>query len=296
MPRNNPIGLESGKPHPPKTHLQLVMIPLEDFHEDIIGKASRGLGISKRELADKADVAVERIQALLAGEVDEEAIRAVAPALSLDGEKLVVSANKAWRPEDHAIEGLFQANTPYHDMLVNAFLIWDSSSNKAVVFDTGTDCGPILEQIKQRNLTVDAVLLTHTHGDHVADLDRLLSETGNPTVYANRLEPHPGATLIDEGWTLEIGGLSLRALLTSGHSVGGTTFLVDGLAQPVAIVGDALFAGSMGGGMISFAEALQNNRDKLMTLPDETLVCPGHGPISSIGEEKQANPFFPEFG
>ena len=270
------------------------MIPIEDFHEDIIGKASRGLGISKRELANKSGVTVERIQALLTGEVDEEAIRAIAPALGLDVEKLVVSANKAWRPENHAIDGLFQANTPYHDMLVNAFLIWDSSSNKAIVSDTGTDCGPMLEQINQRDLSVEAVLLTHTHPDHVADLDRLLSATGAPPVYANRLEPHPGAELIDEGWKLQVGELSIRAILTSGHSVGGTTYLVDGLSQPVAIVGDALFAGSMGGGMISFADALQNNRQKLMTLADDTLVCPGHGPISSIGEEKQANPFFPE--
>ena len=180
-------------------------------------------------------------------------------------------------------------------MLVNAFLLWDPSSGKAAVFDTGTDCGPILEQISQRNLSVEAVLITHTHGDHVADLDRLVSETGSPPVYANRLEPHPGAKVIDEGWTLEVGALSLRALLTSGHSVGGTTYLVAGLAQPVAVVGDALFAGSMGGGMISFPDALRNNREKLMTLPENTLVCPGHGPVSTIGEEKKANPFFVDF-
>ncbi|MFP6901548.1 MAG: MBL fold metallo-hydrolase [Opitutales bacterium] len=270
------------------------MIPIEDFHEDIIGKAARGLGVPRNELADKANLSVERVHALLGGAVDEEAIRAVAPILGLDGEKLVVSANKAWRPQDREVDGLFQANTPYHDMLVNAFLLWDPASQQAAVFDTGTDCGPILEQISQRNLSVEAVLLTHTHGDHVADLDRLLGETGHPTVYANRLEPHPGAELIDEGWTLEIGALSLRALLTSGHSIGGTTYLVDGLSQPVAVVGDALFAGSMGGGMTSFADALRNNREKLMTLPDDTIVCPGHGPVSTIGEEKQANPFFPE--
>jgi glyoxylase-like metal-dependent hydrolase (beta-lactamase superfamily II) len=114
-------------------------------------------------------------------------------------------------------------------------------------------------------------------------------------MYVNRLEPHPRAQLIDEGWSLGIGSLFLRALLTSGHSAGGTTYLVDGLSQPVAVVGDALFAGSMGGGMISFVDALRNNREKLMSLPDDTLVCPGHGPISTIGEEKQANPFFPEF-
>ena len=71
--------------------------------------------------------------------------------------------------------------------------------------------------------------------------------------------------------------------------------MVDGLSQPVAVVGDALFAGSMGGGMVSFPDALRNNQEKLMTLPDDTIVCPGHGPISTISEEKAANPFFPEF-
>ncbi|MFP6855238.1 MAG: MBL fold metallo-hydrolase [Opitutales bacterium] len=271
------------------------MISIEDFHEDVIGKAARGLGISKSELAEKAGVAIERIRAVLHGEVDEEAIRAVAPVLALDGEKLVVSANKAWRPKDHQLDGLFQANTPYHDMLVNASLLWDSYTGKAVVFDSGTNCGTILEEIVRRSLSVEAVLLTHTHGDHVADVERLLAQSGNPPLYTNRLEPYAGAQLIDEDWILEVGALSIRALLTSGHSVGGTSYLIDGLSQPVAVVGDALFAGSMGGGMISFSDALQNNREKLMSLPDETLICPGHGPISSIGEEKQANPFFPEF-
>jgi glyoxylase-like metal-dependent hydrolase (beta-lactamase superfamily II) len=64
---------------------------------------------------------------------------------------------------------------------------------------------------------------------------------------------------------------------------------------PVAIVGDAIFAGSMGGGMVSYEDALRTNRDKIMTLPDKTILCPGHGPITSVGEEKKYNPFFPEF-
>ena len=75
----------------------------------------------------------------------------------------------------------------------------------------------------------------------------------------------------------------------------GLTYLMDGLPCPVAIVGDALFAGSMGGGMVSYQDALRNNREKIMTLTDPTVICPGHGPMSTIGEEKNYNPFFPEF-
>jgi glyoxylase-like metal-dependent hydrolase (beta-lactamase superfamily II) len=219
----------------------------------------------------------------------------VAPILGLDGEKLVVSARKAWRPVGRKLSGFFQANTPYHDMRVNAYLLWDEDSRKAATFDTGTDVTPLLEQVREHSLSVEAIFLTHTHGDHIADLAQLQSETGNPPVYVNRLEPLPQTVLIDEGFQISIGGMTIRSLLTSGHSAGGTTYLVGGLAWPVAIVGDALFAGSMGGGMISYADALQNNREKLMTLPDETIVCPGHGPMTTIGEEKRSNPFFPEF-
>ena len=71
--------------------------------------------------------------------------------------------------------------------------------------------------------------------------------------------------------------------------------MVEGLERPVAIVGDALFAGSMGGGMVSWSDALANNRAKLFSLPDDTVICPGHGPMSSIGEEKAHNPCYPEY-
>jgi len=71
--------------------------------------------------------------------------------------------------------------------------------------------------------------------------------------------------------------------------------VIDGLDRPIAIVGDAIFAGSMGGGMVSYQDALQTNREKIMTLADDTVLCPGHGPMTTVGEEKKNNPFFPEF-
>ena len=70
---------------------------------------------------------------------------------------------------------------------------------------------------------------------------------------------------------------------------------LNGLSKPVAIVGDAIFAGSMGGGKISYADALRTNREKIMSLSDETILCPGHGPLTTVMEEKCNNPFFPEF-
>ena len=84
----------------------------------------------------------------------------------------------------------------------------------------------------------------------------------------------------------------METRLTSGHSAGGVTYFIRGLARPVAIVGDSIFAGSMGGGMVSYADALRNNREQILTLPDETIICPGHGPLTTVGEQKAANPFF----
>lgn len=84
----------------------------------------------------------------------------------------------------------------------------------------------------------------------------------------------------------------MRALATSGHTKGGTTYFVTGLARPVAAVGDAMFAGSMGGGNVSYEDALRNNVEKILALPDETLILPGHGPVATVGEQKLHNPFF----
>ena len=70
------------------------------------------------------------------------------------------------------------------------------------------------------------------------------------------------------------------------------TYVVTGLTRPIAIVGDSLFAASMGGGNVSYQDALRNNLEKILTLPDETIICPGHGPMTTVTEEKQHNPFF----
>src|SRR5260370_359642 len=80
--------------------------------------------------------------------------------------------------------------------------------------------------------------------------------------------------------------------LSWGHLRGGMSYVVTGLARPIAIVGDSLFAGSMGGGNVSYNDAVRNNLEKILTLPEETIICPGHGPMTTVREEKQHNPFF----
>jgi glyoxylase-like metal-dependent hydrolase (beta-lactamase superfamily II) len=101
-----------------------------------------------------------------------------------------------------------------------------------------------------------------------------------------------GAHSFDPGREFSVGSLRIGTRLTWGHSKGGITYVIMGLRRPVAIVGDAVFAGSMGGGAVSYADALRTNREEIFSLPDETIICPGHGPMTSVGEEKAHNPFF----
>lgn len=275
-------------------------IPLEDYYEDIVGKAATGLRIGKRELAEKAGLSTDAVKDAMNGVFAEETARAVAPVLNLDADSLVDSGKNAWHPGAVEMIGLSSFNTPfpipgYEEMTVNAFLIWDPASKQAAAFDTGADASGILDTIKEHDLSLMGVFLTHTHGDHIADVDRLCRETGNPTVYVNQREPYGGASLIDEGDRFRVGVLTMEARLTHGHSPGGTTFVISGLERKVAVVGDSLFANSMGGAPNSYLQALENNHDKILSLPDNTIICPGHGPMTTVGEEKAHNPFHPEF-
>ena len=268
---------------------------LEDLHQDILGKAMRGLGIGKNEMAQRLGVGKPEIEAILHGELGEKLINAMADELELDGKKLIQSARKNWFPAPVLLRGLKQVSSSFGDMVVNTYLVWDEVTRKAWIFDTGTDAQPILALIEKENLKVDAIFLTHTHRDHIACLDKLLCGIGKQPVYVHKLEPLDGCNAIEEGFEHSIDSLSLKTRHTHGHSVGGITYLINGLSTPLVIVGDAMFAGSMGGGIISYKDALRTNREKIMSLPDDMILCPGHGPMTTVLDEKKHNPFFPEF-
>jgi glyoxylase-like metal-dependent hydrolase (beta-lactamase superfamily II) len=269
-------------------------IPLEDNVSDILGKAQRGLGISDSQLAERAGISADAVRQLRGGDLTGEAIERVAPVLKLSAPALRKLAANDWKPETiGGVDGLAMFNTTYGDMTVNAYLVWDPATRDAVAFDTGADCSGMLRRIESERLTPKLILLTHAHPDHVADLRRLRKATGAP-VYISEREPEEGAEPIAEGKRFKVGALQIEARLTSGHSPGGITYVVTGLARPIAVVGDSLFAASMGGGNVSYEDAVRNNREKILTLPAETIVCPGHGPLTTVGKEKRENPFFAE--
>lgn len=271
-------------------------LPLEDLFNDVIAKSMRGLGINDAALAAQSGASVEDIAAAKDGKVDDRLLREIAPHLQLDGLSLVTMAHQEWQPLPVSVPGLEQFNTTYHDMTVNAYLVWDAETKNAIAFDTGADAGPMIDFIQEKGLNLSLIFLTHTHGDHIQDLAKL-SADGTVTAFVHEKESCPGAktfSLSDtEAW--ESGALRVEARSTWGHSKGGITYLVSGLKHPIAIVGDALFASSMGGGMVSYADALATNRKEIFTQPDSTVICPGHGPMTTVGEEKAHNPFYPEF-
>ncbi len=121
-----------------------------------------------------------------------------------------------------AFDGLAQFNTAFDDMTVNAYLAWDPSTKEAAAFDTGGDCTPILEHLDSLGLTLQSIFLTHTHGDHIFDLDRLRHRTGAPAFVSIR-EPIEGAESVEPGREFSLGSLRIGTRLTWGHSRGGLT-------------------------------------------------------------------------
>lgn len=269
-------------------------IPLEDNFNDVINKAQRGLNISDEDLAQRAEVSIADLAAVKAGQPIDAVTRRVARHLRLSPAALEALSHKAWYPQQPNFPTGFAAfNTPYEDMTVNSYLIWDGRTKIAAAFDTGAKCEGMLDVVQAEGLSLRYIFITHTHEDHIADLAQLAAAT-KAEVWVSELEPtpSPAAKTFKENAHFHIGPLAIKTLLTSGHSPGQTTFYVTGLSWPIAVVGDSLFASSMGGSPTHFAEQLRNDREKIFSLPNDTVLACGHGPLTTLSQEKKHNPFF----
>ena len=268
-------------------------IPLEDNFVDVIGKAQRGLQLSDKQLCAKAGIPPADLALIKSGKVKEEPLRAAARALNLGGDALMALALRKWYPEQPVFpRGFAMFNTPDGDLTVNSYLIWDTQTKLAAAFDTGTSVEAMLDVIKSEHLNLRYIFITHTHDDHIAALPQLAAATP-AEVWSSELEPvaHPGAKFFKENVHFHLGEIAIKTLLTSGHSVGQTSFYVTGLSWPLAIVGDSLFSASIGGGLVSFEDQCRNNRRKLLNLPTDTVFACGHGPLTTLKQEKRNNPF-----
>lgn len=271
----------------------MARIPLEDNFNDVINKAQRGLKIADADLAARADVSLADLAAVKAGKPIDAVIRRVARHLRLSPDALEVLTHKRWYPQIPDFpKGFAVFNTPYGDMTVNSYLIWDARARIAAAFDTGATSQAMLDLITAEKLTLRYVFVTHTHEDHIADLANLAAAT-RAEVWSSELEPvdYPGAKTFKENAHFHVGSLAVKTLFTNGHSPGLTTYYVTGLSWPLAVVGDAIFASSMGGSPTHFAVQFRNNKEKILTLPRDTVLAPGHGPLTTLAQEKQHNPF-----
>ncbi|MEB3329797.1 MAG: MBL fold metallo-hydrolase [Candidatus Sericytochromatia bacterium] len=267
------------------------MAQLEDHAGDVIRKAMRGRGVDLHALAAQTGLSLRAIAALREGRGDAAHLPVVAAVLGLDAPALAALAAGAYDPAVPMPAGLLRVSTPHGGLVVHAYVAWRPGGRGAVAFDTGTDVRPLLEALATRGLTLEAVFITHGHLDHVGAASALGDATG-ASLHAPAAEPLPGALPVRPGACYAVAGLAIEALETTGHTVGGTSYRVTGLDVPLVVVGDALFAGSMGGGLASYADALRTNRAALLSLPPETVVAPGHGPLTTVGLERRHNPFF----
>jgi hydroxyacylglutathione hydrolase len=193
----------------------------------------------------------------------------------------------------------------------NCSILGDETSREAIVVDPGDDIPKIMAILNRHHLTVKQILITHAHIDHIAGAARLKKLTGAPILYNPRDLPlvkmmdvqagwlgmptpevQPPDDTLDEGRLIAIAGLSGSILHTPGHTQGSVCLhLAD---QNLLLAGDTLFAGSVGRTDLPGGDGptlIRSIREKLLTLPDTTVVIPGHGPSTTIGEELESNPF-----
>ena len=264
---------------------------LEDELGDIIGKARRGLGLSPRQLAQASGLQVTTIVNIEAGlgAPARDDLARLAAALNLSAPKLVAIALDDWQPERPALDRwghVAEIRSFYGDYDVKCYLQWDDAGN-AALFDTGVDAGAVLQVIDKNKLHLRGVFITHSHPDHIGALAQIRKQSPHGRI-ENMESQFP------DGFSIQMNGLSIQAVPTPGHSADAMTFIVHdrGDRPAIAYVGDSLFAGSVGGAGASYPLLLQSVRDRILSLPSDTLICPGHGPMTTVAEEKAHNPFF----
>ena len=192
---------------------------------------------------------------------------------------------------------------------VNAIIAYDSDSLKGILIDPGEEPETIVSAIEKSGVKLESIVLTHGHGDHIGAVGVLRDKLSLPVAIGRyddemlsdpalnlaanmgiELILEPAERLLDEGDIIEVGSFSFEVMHTPGHTKGSVSLK----SGRDVIVGDLVFCGSVGrtdlpGG--SFQELLRSIKEKILTLPDETRLYPGHGPVTTVGRERVSNPF-----
>ena len=186
---------------------------------------------------------------------------------------------------------------PNQTLSVNHYLLVDASTQTALLFDTGADATDTLKYLQSNSLSLSAIFITHQHRDHISALNQFTeaypkadiyaSQASNDSRYSFNLNQSPNKPQ-------KFGSFEIEAYKTTGHTEDGMSFKVTGLSNNIMFVGDALFAHSQGGiySREDYQQALTINRSNILSQSDDTILAPGHGPLTTVCHEKQNNPFY----
>jgi len=270
---------------------------LEDHLGDIIRKARLMTNVSADAAAKAAGLSESELTALEeSGKISKQLnFSALAQLVGLNGTKLEKIA-QGWLPAkpDLSLWRELRQITTTKDYAVNCYLIWDEISREAALFDTGWDAEPIFKIIEENGLELRHLFITHMHEDHIAAMGAIREKFPKIHLHSNSKTAPPQSRNRANDF-VHLNNLRITNRETPGHAEDGVTYIVGNWpedAPHVAVVGDAIFAGSIGRGNDSWDLAKEKVRENIFSLPVETLICPGHGPMTTVAEEKANNPFF----
>lgn len=272
--------------------------PLEDELGDVLDKAIRLAGTTEAALASRTGIDRERIADAIAYRYDltPDEWRVIAEALSLN--EVGVLALAAGRYPLPRIAGLpfclYPLRMQHGIGVSNAYIAADCGQERGVLFDTGSSL-TALRRVWPATIThLDAIFITNAESEHLAGLTELRRQFNAPPVFAPAGAQIEGVAGLTEGARLTFGSIEVETLATPGHAEEQNCYLVRSTrackSPPLIISGDLLFAGSIGAAFFC-ARHLKKHLARLMALPAESIVAPGHGPFTTIGNERTCNPF-----
>jgi len=270
---------------------------LEDELGDVLEKARDGKDWSQADLGRTAQVSPDVIAQIENYETvpDDNTIINLARVLDLHPPSLIDLARGNWvplppTPDPEKFE-VVCLNLLVGSYPVKCYLLICRETRSSAVIDTGGNPDAVIKKATELGLKPEKILLTHAHFDHAGGLQKLDKAFACP-VWIDKKEPKPSGSrnykYIADGEILKLGKINIEILFTPGHTSGGVSYKVG----DTVFSGDSIFAGSMGRANSSWSTLFESITQKLLTLPDETRLFPGHGPATTVKEEKMHNPFF----